>query len=758
MVTADLDDGPIIEQEMLRGRRNRFLSLFTYGYRMRSPAHALRRLAPTRYLWPVLFLLSSCFGCLFALFFVVTTTQDRLQQNQEARGIESGFVQASELVRHDLQDYAKWDDAVRHIVHHFDRSWIDDNVTAYLGRTQGYAALFVLGPDDRTLYSFGDGKRLAIGAQKLLGPSFNDAIGAVRRMPRDGNPILSGYSRANGKIYAFAVAAIVPLTDKVSLSPDPTKLLVIAARVDDKFLTRIATQNNLPRLSLNLTRAQQVTHAAAIPLRDNNRNMLGLIEWTPEQPGRVLRKEMMPGSLLIIALALIASGFILLEGGRTIKALRQSKETAHHQATHDSLTGVANRRALVDYIRETIAKGEQVTLLYMDLDGFKDANDVYGHAAGDQLLREAATRITGVMRGTDTLTARSGGDEFALALQGVTEPVVEKIAARIQEAFQEPFTVGDYSVTIGVSMGLVISDLVNCDDDELMRRADVAMYAAKAEGKNCWRRYTASMDHDHDLRKLMEDDLRRAVERGEIEIAYQPIVHAISGRTVSVEALARWSHPVHGDVSPDIFIPLAEMSGLIGALGKAVLTRACETARNWNISLAVNLSPAQFWDRNIVQEISDILDHTGFPPEQLELEITESYLLRRPDAAAAIIAQLRALGIRIALDDFGTGFASIGYLRRMSFDRIKIDKSFIQAIGASPNAAELVAAIVALGRALHLGITAEGVETQEQADIAKLVGCDRIQGWLFGRPMNSAAIPAYLEDKDRYTYWTGTAQ
>lgn len=726
---------------------------------MRSSAsHTLRRLAPTRYLWPVLLLLSSCFGCLFALFFIVTEAQDRLQQNQEARGIESGFQQAAELVRHDLQDYAKWDDAVRHIVHNFERSWIDDNVTAYLGRTQGYSAVIVLGADDRTLYNFGDGRRLSIGAQALLGSAFGDAIGKVRRMPRDGNPVLSGYSSANGKVYAFAVAAIVPLTNKVQLSPAPTKLLVIASRVDDKFLAKVAAQNNLPRLSLSLAGTEAGPQTGAIALRDHNRSVLGQVQWEPGQPGRILRQEMIPGSLLIIMLALVASGFILREGGRAITALEESKERAHHQATHDSLTGVANRRALVDYIRRAIAGGEQVTLLYMDLDGFKDANDIYGHAAGDQLLRQAAIRITGVMRGTDTLMARSGGDEFALALHDVTETVAQHIAERIQAAFQEPFILGDYKITIGVSIGIVVSDAANCDDDELMRRADIAMYTAKAEGKNCWRRYTSGMDQDHDLRKLMENDLRSAVERGEIEDAYQPIVHAVSGRTVSVEALARWSHPIHGDVSPDVFIPLAEMSGLIGALGKGVLSRACETARNWNISLAVNLSPAQFWDRNIVQEISGILNQTGFPPEQLELEITESYLLRRPDAAAAVIAQLRALGIRIALDDFGTGFASIGYLRRLSFDRIKIDRGFIAAIGSNPNAAELVAAIVALGRTLQLGVTAEGVETQEQAEVVKIAGCDRIQGWLFGRPMKSAAIPAFLEDRDRYTYWSGTAQ
>lgn len=726
---------------------------------MRSSAsHTLRRLAPTRYLWPVLLLLSSCFGCLFALFFIVTEAQDRLQQNQEARGIESGFQQAAELVRHDLQDYAKWDDAVRHIVHNFERSWIDDNVTAYLGRTQGYSAVIVLGADDRTLYNFGDGRRLSIGAQALLGSAFGDAIGKVRRMPRDGNPVLSGYSSANGKVYAFAVAAIVPLTNKVQLSPAPTKLLVIASRVDDKFLAKVAAQNNLPRLSLSLAGTETGPQTGAIALRDHNRRVLGQVQWEPGQPGRILRQKMIPGSLLIIMLALVASGFILREGGRAITALEESKERAHHQATHDSLTGVANRRALVDYIRRAIAGGEQVTLLYMDLDGFKDANDIYGHAAGDQLLRQAAIRITGVMRGTDTLMARSGGDEFALALHDVTETVAQHIAERIQTAFQEPFILGDYKITIGVSIGIVVSDAANCDDDELMRRADIAMYTAKAEGKNCWRRYTSGMDQDHDLRKLMENDLRSAVERGEIEVAYQPIVHAVSGRTVSVEALARWSHPIHGDVSPDVFIPLAEMSGLIGALGKGVLSRACETARDWNISLAVNLSPAQFWDRNIVQEISGILNQTGFPPEQLELEITESYLLRRPDAAAAVIAQLRALGIRIALDDFGTGFASIGYLRRLSFDRIKIDRGFIAAIGSNPNAAELVAAIVALGRTLQLGVTAEGVETQEQAEVVKIAGCDRMQGWLFGRPMNSAAIPAYLEDRDRYTYWSGTAQ
>jgi len=402
----------------------------------------------------------------------------------------------------------------------------------------------------------------------------------------------------------------------------------------------------------------------------------------------------------------------------------------------------------VTRIHSAMAAGERPALLFMDLDGFKDANDVYGHAAGDLLLFVAARRIEAAA--APALVARAGGDEFAVLIADPGKHDVAAIANAILAAFLRPFAIGAYSVTAGISIGsaedrgaadaLGAGATAEVSGDELMRRADVAMYAAKADGKNCWRAYDDRMDCGHALRMRMEADLRAAVAAGDIRVLFQPVVRAATGKIVAVEALARWSHPTHGEVPPDVFIPLAEMSGLISALGRHVLVRACTEAKDLGLCVAVNLSPAQFWDRNLAQDVRDALAETGFPADRLELEITESFLLRRPEAAAAVIDELRALGICIALDDFGTGFASIGYLRQLRFDRLKIDKEFIGPLGTDPRAADLVAAIVALARSLGLEITAEGVETEAQSSIAGMAGCTRLQGWLYGRPMSAAQV------------------
>jgi diguanylate cyclase (GGDEF)-like protein len=383
----------------------------------------------------------------------------------------------------------------------------------------------------------------------------------------------------------------------------------------------------------------------------------------------------------------------------------------------------------------------------MDLDGFKDSNDVYGHAAGDLLLKEAAARIRATAPGV--LVARAGGDEFAVLFADPAEGAVSRTADAILEAFRKPFAIGAYRVTIGISLGCAGAEAGTSEDhDELMRRADVAMYAAKAEGKHCVRIYSPVLDDGHLMRMRLEKDLAASVAAGEIFVLYQPIVHSVSKDIVAVEALARWRHPEHGDVPPDVFIPIAEMSGLISELGRQVLLQACRAMRHVDVELAVNLSPAQFWDGALLRDVDRVLKETGFPPERLELEITESLLLSRPDKAAKVIDGLRARGIRIALDDFGTGFASIGYLQRLTLDRIKIDKTFIGPLGHDPKSRDMLVSIIGIAKALDLMVCAEGVETIVQSEMARLSGCTRLQGWLFGKAVPIGEI-RYLIDEMR---------
>lgn len=659
-----------------------------------------------------------------------------MQLGREQQALSSALGTATAMARRDLQDYAKWDDAVRHISLRFEPEWIDDNVAAYLGPIQGYSKIFVLDERNRTVYDFRERQPDENAAVRALGPEFVKSVAAVRAMPMSGSPIVSGFTRANGKLLLFSTAAVVPLTQKVRLRGSATKLIVIARYLDKPLLSELAKDLNLRNVRLVPGASASGRQAIAVKAADGTR--LASLEWSSHRPGSVLRRKLEPALGLLLLLGLLAAGLILRRGGKAVADLRQSELRARHLSDHDALTGLPNRRALVARIGELSASGDGLALLFMDLDGFKDANDVYGHGAGDLLLRHAAGRIREAAGAA--FVDRAGGDEFAVLLAPAGEGEAGRLCQDILAAFAEPFAIGAYHIRLGVSIGFVEEPSASNRHDELLRRADVAMYAAKAAGKNCARNYRPSLDESHLQRLRLEDDLREAIERNSIYVLYQPIVDTRSDRIVAVEALARWSHRVHGEVPPDVFIPIAEMSGLINDIGRQVLKVACQEMRETDLELAVNLSPAQFWDGALLSDVGTILEETRFPPERLELEITESLMLRRPQIAADVIDRLRALGIRIALDDFGTGFASIGYLQQLKLDRLKIDKTFIAPIDRDPQARDMLVSITGLAKACNLEVCAEGVETQMQAEVAQLAGCTRLQGWRYGRAQTAEDI------------------
>ncbi|WP_243652477.1 bifunctional diguanylate cyclase/phosphodiesterase [Novosphingobium sp. PhB165] len=705
----------------------------------------LRRLSFTlkaRHFWPVILLLLACFGSVLFLIALTTRAQDGLEQQREQQAVEGAVRTLAVGVQHDLQDYAKWDDAVRHISMGLQPGWVDDNVVAYLGRIQGYEDIFILNGRDETIYSFRHPQAPAHAAQETLGPAFTRSIDEVRKMPREGSPIEAGFSRQGNRIVTYSTAAIVPLTPKVSIPADhPTFMLVIAHAIDAPTLARITQELRLSTVQLSL--APPEPSSASVALKGTDGTTLGWLAWAPHQPGTRLLRQVAPAIVALGLLSVAAAILIFQNNSRTIEALRQSELRARHHAGHDSLTGLPNRRTLLSQISAHLAAGDDLTLLFMDLDGFKDANDVYGHAAGDLLLKEAAARVRSIAQGE--LVARAGGDEFAVLLSRDMARDADCICENIIRSFEAPFVIGAYRVTLGISIGCAdAADVGPEGQDELMRRADVAMYAAKGDGKNCTRKYAVNLDEGHLLRMKLERDLQASIAGKELYVHYQPIVASDNARIVAVEALVRWRHPEHGDVPPDVFIPIAELSGLINAVGRQVLYQACLAMRETALELAVNISPVQFWDHNLLDDVRHALQETQFPPERLELEITESLLLRRPDKAAQVINRLRELGVRIALDDFGTGYASIGYLQRLKLDRIKIDKAFVAPLSRDARSREMMLSIVALANAFDAEVTAEGVETEEQARIARAAGCTRMQGWHFGRPTSVEELCAAL--------------
>ncbi len=434
-----------------------------------------------------------------------------------------------------------------------------------------------------------------------------------------------------------------------------------------------------------------------------------------------------------------------------ITAFREAEAHSRYLALHDSLSGLANRTLLNDRVDQELAKIANGTrrcgLLYIDLDGFKDVNDRHGHQAGDELIREFARRISSLVRCGDTV-ARIGGDEFGILVCDVERPeALESLCARVIDAARAPFEVAGMRAFIGASVGVAMASEPDCRYTDLLRKADVALYKAKTEGRSCYRMFSDDMDERRKRRTIIHSELRKALA-GDLglDVHYQPLYANSDEALIGVEALVRWEHPTLGNLGPAQFIPIAEETGLIFQLGEWVLARACKAVGRWpGIALAVNLSPVQLRDPQLAPRLLRIAQESSFDPSRLQLEVTENALFNADGVVACSLRDLRAAGVRIALDDFGTGYSSLSHLRRLEVDKVKIDRSFVQYLGQSADSAAIVQAVANIGKTLGLMVTAEGVETDEQRRFLASTGCTELQGYLFSRPLPEAALAEVLD-------------
>jgi diguanylate cyclase (GGDEF)-like protein/PAS domain S-box-containing protein len=446
-------------------------------------------------------------------------------------------------------------------------------------------------------------------------------------------------------------------------------------------------------------------------------------------------------------------GFVL--NTRDITERRALEDQLRHQAFHDPLTGLANRALFYDRLNHALARGSRDTralaVLLLDVDGFKQVNDSFGHATGDELLVTVARRVGDCIRPSDTV-ARLGGDEFAVLLEGVEDAGFPgRVAERIRAVLAASVSVDGRELTLHASIGIVVSPFGAASAEDILRDADLAMYMAKSRGKNRSEVFEPHM-HEAVIERLnLEVDLQQALDGDELTLHYQPVVDLVTGEIKGVEALLRWCHPTRGLIAPDEFIPVAEDTGLIVPIGWWVLRRACAQARAWHdlgartLSMAVNLSGRQLQQPDLADGVDDVLRECGLAPEHLVLEITESMLLDDTDAAIAQLHQLRALGVRLAIDDFGTGYSSLSYLSRLPVDTLKVDRAFVRDMGTGPDEADLVHAIVKLGHTFRLTTIAEGVEYQEQADALVAMGCAYGQGYHFARPLAADDLARLLD-------------
>jgi diguanylate cyclase (GGDEF)-like protein len=562
----------------------------------------------------------------------------------------------------------------------------------------------------------------------------------------------------------LAVITVLPIGDQRepnSTGDDASPLVMTVRVVDRKLLANISDRLQLGNLRM-VESGEVPSDDNIFEIEDSGQRTIARFAWTPRRPGVQILSSVIPFIGIALAGFALLAGLVLRYMRHTAATIAAGENRLRYLALHDPLCGLPNRNFFGERLEAVIADvkrgGTPAAVFYIDLDHFKDVNDTLGHPIGDELIRNVTLRLSRTLRGDD-LVARLGGDEFAVISSASSElPALQALASRLIATLSAPYLINGHTIVIGASVGIAVIDHRSGGSADIMRYADMALYRAKNEGRNRACIYDAVMDADLSQRKLVEQDLREAIQHDHLKVLYQPIVNASGETVVAVEALARWPHPTRGLVSPADFIPIAEHSGLIIELGARVLRRACLDGKAWpGVDVAVNVSPLQFRQLDFVSVVERILSETGFDPARLELEITESTLLGNVDSAEMAMRRLKALGVQLALDDFGTGYSSLLYLRRFPFDKLKIDRSFVLSIEKAADAAAIVHAIVSLGRGLGMKVTAEGVESAEQHLFLRAAGVHSMQGFRFGVPSHPAAVAERLARPGVYRSIEGDA-
>jgi len=551
----------------------------------------------------------------------------------------------------------------------------------------------------------------------------------------------------DGRPAVVAGMTIVPNIDMGLLQGTPNLLLSITY-IDEEFISQIGRSLLLPDLALGQTPIQG---AVSEPFLSDDGVQEEYLSWTSRQPGRVLLTIILPLVALGVILTWLLSKIMFGRLKRASAALAQREFEARHEAKHDALSGLPNRGHMVDkiekFLNSYIARrnGQRALSAYIDIDRFKDVNNTLGHEAGDELIKLVAHRLSTRLRPNDFL-ARFGGDEFVILCAPAGTEAGESLIERIQEAFQSPYVIKGQTLNVTASVGLAVAPDNGSTADELMRHADIALYEAKSQGRDRAIYFNAKMAEEVEHRRSIELDLRAAMEHEELDLHYQPVISCSTGAVVGVEALLRWQHPLYGSMPPAEFIPVAENAGLLPAIGEWVLDRAMTDAKLWpDLEVAVNLSPVQFRHVGLEAMLQRLIVKHAAEPNRFVLEITEGVLLEATDRVNMILDAIREMGFKTALDDFGTGYSSLSYLCNFQFDKIKIDRSFINSISRVDTTRTIIKSVVTLGRSLGMSIVAEGIETPYEAAMMTRFGCTELQGFYFARPLPVEELMNFLE-------------
>lgn len=703
----------------------------------------------------VLTLAAFALAILVGFGFYVASQADYASLERQKMFIANGLKDQIAAVEREQESVSVWDDSVTN-AKAGNQDWMAENLSVWMYTYSGHDRVYILDAANQPVHAMRDGKVLDPSAygedQPTLLPTVEKLRAMLGRSPKtnaSGQPVkmvAEDLVSLGGAPAILSVMPLVPSSDHVAQSPGTEYLHVSVEFINDAVVDRIAGKYLLD--GARLVPLSQPVGAAAVPLIDSHGVILGYIGWNQERPGLDLLHKIGPALAVALLLAGGVLAFLLRRLRRASFVLQASQDQAQYLAFHDTLTGLPNRALFEDRLRRILLfagnDAARVALLYLDLDRFKHVNDTLGHPAGDELVRQTAVRLRQTIREVD-MVARVGGDEFAIILLDVRDArSAEDIAERLLLRLREPFKLIDDQIFVGASIGIALSSGPETDADDLLRKADIALYEAKKNGRGRYQVFAGEMDDLLLRKRKVEAELRKALTgAGGITLAYQPVYAGDGRRILGAEALIRWGHEVHGALPAAQFIAIAEERGLIGDLGRWVLTEACRFAVTAELPwIAVNISPMQLRDAGFAEQVAAILAQTGLDPARLQLETTESVLLEHSDTIGSVIATLRKSGIRMVLDDFGTGYSSLSYLRRQAIDKLKIDHSFVRLLDEDRSAAAIVKALIDLALALGVEVTAEGVETEEQRILLLAMGCNQLQGYLFSPPLEPGQLLA----------------
>ncbi|MBW8318046.1 MAG: EAL domain-containing protein [Arenimonas sp.] len=667
-------------------------------------------------------------------------------------------------IAHDQESVTVWDDAVVNVMGHVDpekMEWIHSNLGEWMRTYFGHDAAYVVDPQDKPLYVYVAGAAAKPShyeaVRATVDPMLRDLRAALGRGEEPGlqegidSPGLTDFRFLNGRPAVVSLKPIISDSGDIEQVAGTESIHVAIRYLDGPFLKELETKYDFANMHFSLMDEAEFGKAS-VPLVTNGGGIIGHVVWEPYRPGLAFLQSIAPALVVVLLCLIGVVGIFIGMLYRRALANREQEQRIRYLASHDSLTGLLNRAAFETLLDAALGERDgknQVAILYLDLDRFKPINDTLGHPAGDLVIREVGDRIRKLLPPGSSL-CRVGGDEFNVLVRYHQVDEVEALCTAIVNEVSQPIAIDDQNAFVGISIGVALSPQHGTERTELTRKADVALYSAKAGGRGCYSIFGPHMDAMVRERAEIERDLRRALaDRSQFQVLYQPKYFAATGKIGSVEALVRWHHPTRGLISPVYFVPIAEEGGLIRELGRYVLDEACRAAANWPIdNIAVNVSAVQLRDNGFAMEVMSILGATGLEPHKLEIEVTETAWMDDSESCAANIRALRAVGINIALDDFGTGFSTFGRLHETEVDHIKIDKMFIDGLGKDRGDEAIVQAIVELARAKGLKTTAEGVETAEQNEFLTRIGCDELQGFLFAEPMSGEEVDTLLNGRD----------